>query len=498
MAALLARHRFLFIALTVAIALAAFAAYELVTAPRISAVTPSAGGYSDEATVEVAVRVPGLHRLRDVTLTIDGRPVAKIARHGDLVTLNSPPLSEGSHTVSFTGTSSNVFGRHVSKTWRFIVDTVAPPLTLTRPTPWRVATDSPLVVRGETEPGARVVLTRDGARATTMAGPDGRFSAPLATSDGTATLRLVATDAAGNSTDLSAVLRVDANPPELSVGDLPATLHTGEPLLRVTASDTAKAPRIVVRVDGKRVLRRVSHGSARVRLARLTDGEHTITVIALDLGRNVARSQQTVVVDTTERLGEATLTAGARGKDVLELQRKLKEAGFFRGEPTGVLGRATVKAVKRFQTHMAMTPDGIVGPLVVGALSGRIVVDLSECRLYLYRNGKLEKTYPVAVGQPAYPTPTGDYSIASMIRNPTWIPPDSPWAQGLEPVPPGPGNPVGTRWIGTTAPGVGIHGTPADYSIGTHASHGCIRMHMWDVEDLFERVAVGMPVHIQW
>jgi lipoprotein-anchoring transpeptidase ErfK/SrfK len=144
-----------------------------------------------------------------------------------------------------------------------------------------------------------------------------------------------------------------------------------------------------------------------------------------------------------------------------------------------------------------MAPDGIVGPRVVGALTGRIVVDLSECRLYLYKDGKLVKTYSVAVGQPAYPTPTGDYYIVTMVKNPTWIPPDSPWARGLEPIPPGPGNPVGTRWIGTSARGVGIHGTPADYSIGTHASHGCIRMHMWDVEDLFGRIAVGVPVTIR-
>ena len=233
------------------------------------------------------------------------------------------------------------------------------------------------------------------------------------------------------------------------------------------------------------MLRRSARRPIKVRLEHLTDGEHTITVVAVDSGRNVATNEQTVLVDTTEKLGDATLTAGARGKDVRELQRKLRKAGFLHRKPTGVLDAATLKAVKRFETHMGMEPDGVVGPRVVGALSGRIVVDLSECRLYLYKDGKLVKTYSVAVGQPAYPTPTGDYYIVSMIMNPTWIPPDSPWARGLEPIPPGPGNPVGTRWIGTSAPGVGIHGTPSDYSIGTHASHGCIRMHMWDVENLF-------------
>jgi lipoprotein-anchoring transpeptidase ErfK/SrfK len=88
--------------------------------------------------------------------------------------------------------------------------------------------------------------------------------------------------------------------------------------------------------------------------------------------------------------------------------------------------------------------------------------------------------------------------VVVMAKNPTWIPPDSPWAKGLEPIPPGDGNPLGTRWIGTSAPGVGIHGTPADWSIGTHASHGCIRMHVWEVEKLYDYVKVGMPVVIRW
>jgi lipoprotein-anchoring transpeptidase ErfK/SrfK len=497
MAAGFARHRYLYIALTVALALGAFAAYELVTAPRIEAVTPSSGAYTADSTVAVSVRIPGLDRLREIAITVDGTPASAITRDGDLVTVNTGPLADGSHVVRFTGTSLNVFSRRVSTTWRFTVDTVAPPLTVTTPAFARVATSSPLVVGGETEAGATVVVTRGSASATTTAGSDGRFSVPLETSDGSDRLRVVSSDTAGNVADLDAMLTVDAHPPELSVGELRPTLRANTPLLRITASDSVKTPQVTVRVDGEAVLRRAAGRPITARLDPLTDGEHTITVVAVDTGRNVATSEQTVLVDTTEELGDATLTAGARGKDVRELQRKLRKLGLLHHAPTGVLDPATLKAVKRFEKRMGMEPDGVVGPLVVGALSGRIVVDLSDCRLYLYKDGKLVKTYSVAVGQPAYPTPTGDYSIVSMIMNPTWIPPDSPWAKGLEPIPPGPGNPVGTRWIGTSAPGVGIHGTPSDYSIGTHASHGCIRMHMWDVEDLFALVTVGMPIHIQ-
>src|ERR671934_21713 len=81
-------------------------------------------------------------------------------------------------------------------------------------------------------------------------------------------------------------------------------------------------------------------------------------------------------------------------------------------------------------------------------------------------------------------------------RNPWWYPPNSPWARGLKPIPPGPGNPLGTRWMGLSAPGVGIHGTPDDASIGYSLSHGCIRMHIPDAEWLFEHVNIGTTVFI--
>ena len=79
---------------------------------------------------------------------------------------------------------------------------------------------------------------------------------------------------------------------------------------------------------------------------------------------------------------------------------------------------------------------------------------------------------------------------------PWWRPPDSPWARGLKPIPPGPGNPLGTRWMGLSAAGVGIHGTPSDGSIGYSVSHGCIRMHIPEAEWLFNHVNIGTTVFI--
>lgn len=126
-----------------------------------------------------------------------------------------------------------------------------------------------------------------------------------------------------------------------------------------------------------------------------------------------------------------------------------------------------------------------------------IVVDRAAHTLRLYQTHKLLRTLPVAVGQAIYPTPSGVFYIQDKQLNPWWYPPtyDS-WAKGLQPVPPGPGNPLGTRWMGLSAPGVGIHGTDADTSIGYSLSHGCIRMHVPDAEWLFQRVHVGRQVVI--
>ncbi len=77
-----------------------------------------------------------------------------------------------------------------------------------------------------------------------------------------------------------------------------------------------------------------------------------------------------------------------------------------------------------------------------------------------------------------------------------WYPPDSPWAEGQKPIPPGPDNPLGTRWLGLSAPGVGIHGTPSDASVGYSVSHGCIRMHIPQAEWLFNHVEIGTTVFI--
>jgi lipoprotein-anchoring transpeptidase ErfK/SrfK len=125
-----------------------------------------------------------------------------------------------------------------------------------------------------------------------------------------------------------------------------------------------------------------------------------------------------------------------------------------------------------------------------------IVIRRGSNRLLLYRYDRLRREFRVATGQSTYPTPLGRFTIQVMWRNPWWYPPNSRWARGQKPIPPGPNNPLGTRWMGLSTPGVGIHGTPNPASIGYSVSHGCIRMYIADAEWLFNTVDVGTTVFI--
>jgi lipoprotein-anchoring transpeptidase ErfK/SrfK len=128
-----------------------------------------------------------------------------------------------------------------------------------------------------------------------------------------------------------------------------------------------------------------------------------------------------------------------------------------------------------------------------------ITIDKSSFRLRLFKRLKFAKSYGVAVGQPAYPTPSGLFNISNKAVNPAWTAPNRPWAGAYanETVPGGSAeNPLKARWMGIVN-GVGIHGTGDPGSIGTRASHGCIRMTVPDVIDLYPRVPVGTPVLIR-
>jgi lipoprotein-anchoring transpeptidase ErfK/SrfK len=118
-----------------------------------------------------------------------------------------------------------------------------------------------------------------------------------------------------------------------------------------------------------------------------------------------------------------------------------------------------------------------------------IVVSLEDKKLALVEDGQVKKVYTVAVGKPSTPSPTGTFTIARRVKNPTY-------SHDGKTVLPGPGNPVGTRWMGLNIKGYGIHGTNEPRSIGKAASHGCIRMAKKDLEEMYEMVSVGDSVEL--
>ncbi len=143
-------------------------------------------------------------------------------------------------------------------------------------------------------------------------------------------------------------------------------------------------------------------------------------------------------------------------------------------------------------------PVTALQPKVTG-FADVILIRTGENRLYHYENGALARTYTVATGTAQYPTPKGRFQITLKRFRPTWVNPDpSGWGASLPAsIPPGPGNPLGTRALNLNAPGIRIHGTSNVASLGTNASHGCIRMSIPDSEALFDRVEAGTLVIIR-
>lgn len=118
-----------------------------------------------------------------------------------------------------------------------------------------------------------------------------------------------------------------------------------------------------------------------------------------------------------------------------------------------------------------------------------LLVSIPDRKLAVIEDGRVVKIYRTAVGKPASPSPTGRFTVVQRLPNPTW------WQPGKV-VPPGKTNPLGTRWLGLSIKGFGIHGTASPGSIGRAASHGCIRMRNRDVEELFDMVQVGDEVDL--
>lgn len=154
-------------------------------------------------------------------------------------------------------------------------------------------------------------------------------------------------------------------------------------------------------------------------------------------------------------------------------------------------------APRTVTAHVHKTKPAVTTKEVAAEYPSYLTLDRASFTLRLWQDLKNTKTYTVAVGQEGLETPEGLYEIQEKEENPTWHVPESDWAGSLAgaTIPPGPSNPIKARWMGIYE-GAGIHGTEETSSLGSAASHGCVRMAIPDVEELFDLVEVGTPIYI--
>ena len=159
-------------------------------------------------------------------------------------------------------------------------------------------------------------------------------------------------------------------------------------------------------------------------------------------------------------------------------------------------GRALLRALRNGSDTAALSVRMLKPEVTTEAFDEVLLLRQSEYKLYLYQDGKITHDYTVAVGQSAYPTPTGLYEVTLKRYMPTWVNPDPEgWGASMpDMIPPGPGNPLGLRALNWDASGIRFHGTSDIGSLGTAASHGCVRLSNDDVIELYDLVDVGTPI----
>jgi len=269
----------------------------------------------------------------------------------------------------------------------------------------------------------------------------------------------------------------------------------------VAKVNAAFAEKIVIRVEG-RVFKVTSEqlgatyatdAAVTEAMARPNGGNTPITV----------KYRASLVTEVAERIQRMADDKGREAQWIIK-----PKPAITRPKPGMTVSKARIeKQIVRALAQPLVRPEQATLPLVevdtdatLAKLGYVVTVSKGErvLRLWAPIKGKARvvKQYRIAVGAPSFPTPSGTFTIVRMQKNPWWYPPASDWAKDEEPVPPGPGNPLGTRWMGLDRDDIGIHGTPDSGSIGGYASHGCIRMLIHQAEALFEKVGVGTPVRI--
>jgi lipoprotein-anchoring transpeptidase ErfK/SrfK len=205
--------------------------------------------------------------------------------------------------------------------------------------------------------------------------------------------------------------------------------------------------------------------------------------------RHVAAAVDREPVDAHVNPGSDSLevVAGENG-------RKLRDVLLTRRLNAAVLNAAADHTIAA-RTHSI--PPEVTKSEVAARYPSYLTLDRATFTLRLWEHLKLAKSYTVAVGQEGLETPEGLYDIQEKQENPSWHVPDSAWAGDLagQVIPPGPDDPIKARWMAIFE-GAGIHGTEETESLGSAASHGCVRMSIPDVEELYDRVEVGTPIYI--
>lgn len=235
-----------------------------------------------------------------------------------------------------------------------------------------------------------------------------------------------------------------------------------------------------------RLVRYVTGGDLDKQIgADVTYSQPAINRFVREVAREVNREAQDATVEpTADSLEVVAAKNGRKLRDNL-LTRELKAAVLNADADHTIAAR----------THY--TKPDVTTEEVAAAYPSYLTLDRGSFTLRLWKNLKLAKTYTVAVGQEGLETPEGLYAIQEKEENPTWHVPESDWAGSLagQDIPPGPSNPIKARWMGIFE-GAGIHGTEETYSLGSAASHGCVRMAIPDVEELYDQVEVGTPIFI--
>lgn len=235
-----------------------------------------------------------------------------------------------------------------------------------------------------------------------------------------------------------------------------------------------------------RLVRYVSGGEVEESITPdVTYFEPAINRFVREIAEDVNREPQNADVEpSSDSLEVVAGQDGLKLRDNL-LEKELKAAVLNANAPDSIVARA----------H-SIAPE-VTKEEVAARYPSYLTLDRGSFTLRLWRNLKLAETYTVAVGQEGLETPEGLYEIQEMQENPSWHVPESDWAGELagQVIPPGPSNPIKARWMAIYE-GAGIHGTEETSSLGTAASHGCVRMSIPDVEELYDEVEIGTPIFI--